>query len=123
MADTENLIHLIREHRQQAKVHTDAATEMANLLKAHMQAEQVSEVIDGERQLRAYIQERTGWEWDLRGASAGILIALQESGLLKVDNALFEAMRKGAPSTVLDDATRFRRQVVTSAALMVEGLK
>ena len=86
------------EHRQQAKAHTDAATEMVNLLKAHMQAEQVSEVIDGERQLRAYIQERTGWEWDLRGASAGILIALQESGLLKVDNALFEAMRKGAPS-------------------------
>lgn len=117
------LIHIVREHRQEAKRHTDAAEGPAAMLRSYLQTEDVPELVDGERGLRARLQERSGWEWDLRNASAGVIIELQQRGLLRVDNAAFDALRKAAPSGLLDDAARYRRQITASVALMIEPLK
>ncbi len=114
------LIHLVYEHRQDEKAARDAAASPAAMLKAYLQERDEPVLTDDERGLRARLQERSGWEWDLRGMPLAALLALQERGLLQVNNTAFDATRKAAPTVDLDDAARFRRQVIASVALLVE---
>ncbi len=95
----------------------------AQILKSYLAEQDEKVLYDEERGLKAFLQERSGTEWDLRGADLQILRELQVIGALKVDNALFDAHRKNAPTTLLDEAARFRRQIAGSVALFVEKVK
>ena len=78
---------------------------------------------DDERGLVARLQDRSGTEWDLRGMDLSVLLELQWRGLLRVDNAAFDVLRRAAPSAELDEAARFRRSTIASTALMIEKAK
>ena len=118
-----DLIQIIYRHRQEEKAAKQAAEGPANLLKAYLSEADEKVLVDGEHGLQAKLQERSGTEWDLRGMNAETLYALQTLGLLRVDNAAFETLRKTASSTALDDAARYRRQIIGSVALIVEPVK
>lgn len=118
-----NLIHIIEEARAREKAAKSDAEMPAQILKAYLQERDERELCDEERGLKAYIQDREGWEQDLRGMPVTVLVELQEAGLLRFDNAALDALRKAAPSSTLDEAARYRRKVITSTALFVSKLK
>ena len=82
-----------------------------------------TELVDGEHNLHAWLHDREGWEWDLRNSPRDLVAFLQELGILRVDNTAFDAIRKAAPATLLDEAAKYRRKVITSTALEVKELK
>ncbi len=117
------LIHLIKEARDREKVAKTDAEMPTQILKSYLAELDEPVLEDGERGLRVRLQERSGTEWDLRNMPGALLQHLQVLGMLKVDNAMFDAMRRAAPATQLDDAAKFRRQITGSVALLVEEIK
>ncbi len=115
-----NLLHIIKEARDREKAARAEAEAPAALLKSYLQERDEPVLYDEERGLKAFLQERSGTEWDLRGMDYIALHALCDAGLLKVDNAAFDALRKVAPAGYLDEAAKFRRQIVGSVAMFVE---
>ncbi len=117
------LIHMVDEARKREKAAKADAEMPAQILKSYLQESDEKKLVDEERGLYALLQERSGTEWDLRAVPVRALMELQSLGLLKVDNAAFDALRKTAPSSLLDIAARFRRQTIGSVALIIGKLE
>ena len=82
-------------------------------------------VTDGEHGLTASLQRRVVTTWDLRPLSAEQVEALHGLGLLTVSTSAFDALRRAAPSSMLDSIvnTRGVRQEGETLALMVKETK
>ncbi len=117
------MIHMVKEARDAEKQARADGELPASILRTYLQEQDEKVLYDEERGLKAFLQERSGTEWDLRNAPESVVGYLQALGLLKVDNTAFDALRKAGPTSMADEAARYRRQITGSVALFVEKVK
>lgn len=98
---------LVRQAKNAASKDDVAATEE---IKNWLGLEGEDEVVDGEHDIRAYIKPVSTTTWDIREASAEVILALAAEGLLDVKNTAFNERRKNAPSLLLDMALKYRSE-------------
>lgn len=79
-------------------------TKLSAAIKQYLElAGEGEELLDREHGIRAFLTSTRRTEWDLRPLTDDVVIALKHAGLLTIQTAAFDALRKAAPSTVADD--------------------
>lgn len=63
---------------------------------------------DGEHGIVASLRPRKVTSWDTRKMPDELVLFLRDNGLLTVVTGAFDAARKAAPATLLDEANRYR---------------
>ena len=117
------LLREIYDLRSKANAATRAERGLTERLRQYLDLEGLNELSDDERGLVARLQEREGWEQDLRNMPADVLAALLAAGALRFDNKLVEALVEKAPTTAVGEALKYRRRIIASTALLVEVQK
>ena len=108
-----------------ANAATKDAEPLAAQLRQWLELEGRDELIDGEAELRAYLEPRSSTEWTVYEMAASTVLYLAAiPGMLSVNSAAFDALRKVSGAIELDEANKHRRLIQGSSyALQIKSTK
>lgn len=117
------LIARIFDLRATANLATKDAEPLAAQLRQFLELEGRDELVDGEHNLRAYLEPRSSTEWNVSRMPASVVLYLAQAGLLTVATKAYDERRKNDGAVELDDARRYRMDKAGSSyALQIKAV-
>jgi hypothetical protein len=113
-------LHVARQEKANADARQSRLTAR---VKQYLALEEISEVTDDERGIRAWLQPQGETTWDCEHMRPEVLTELAKRGLLTVNTAAFDKLMKTATNSLMDEAKKYRITGEGSPRLMVEAVK
>ena len=107
--------------REESRVAGKRASDLGDRVKNWMLLEGENEVTDDERGIRVFLQSTTETTWDIEHMREEVVLELAKRGLLTVNTRAFDALKRTATNSLMDEADRFRMRGEGSPRLMVES--